>query len=64
MIPLTDEVTFLAWLRVGAKGRATATWSPERRDEFARDLMAAAPRDAAGALRLPFGTIYLTARNR
>lgn len=62
VIPLAEEVAFRAWLRVGAKGRATAAWSPQRRDEFAHDLMAAAPRDAAGAFRLPFGTIYLTAR--
>ena len=64
VIPLADEVAFRAWLRVGARGRATAAWTPERRDEFTRDLMAASPRDRAGAFRLPFGTIYLAARNR
>ena len=63
VIPLADEVAFRAFLRIGARGRATAGWSPERRDEFTRDLMAATPRDADGAFRLPFGTIYLTARN-
>lgn len=64
VIPLADEAAFHAWLRVGARGRATAGWSDERREQFARDLMAAAPRDAAGRFRLPFGTIYLTAQNR
>ena len=64
-IPLADETTFRAWLRVGSVGgRATGGWSAERREEFARDLMAAAPRDADGAFFLPFGTIYLTATNR
>lgn len=63
-IPLADEAAFRAWLRVGARGRATGGWPDERREQFAHELMAAAPRDAAGAFRLPFGTIYLTAANR
>ena len=64
VIPLADEVAFRAWLRVGANGRATAAWSPER-------ARAVRPRPDGGratrrcrAFRLPFGTIYLTARNR
>lgn len=63
-IPLADEAAFRAWLRVGARGRATGGWSDERRERFARDLMVAAPRDADGGFRLPFGSIYLTATNR
>lgn len=63
-IPLADESAFRAWLRVGARGRATGGWSDERREEFAGELMAAAPRDATGGFQLPFGTIYLTATNR
>jgi SAM-dependent methyltransferase len=61
-IPLRDDDAFRAWLRVGARGRATGDWSDDRREAFARDLMAATPRDDGG-YRLPFGTIYLTARN-
>lgn len=64
VIPLADEDAFRAWLRVGARGRATGGWSDERRDQFTRELMAASPRDASGAFRLPFGTIYLEATNR
>jgi SAM-dependent methyltransferase len=63
-IPLADEAAFRTWLRVGARGRATADWTNERREQFTADLMAASPRDDAGAFRLPFGTIYLTAVNR
>jgi len=63
VIPLADETAFRTWLHVGAKGRATGGWSNERREDFARELMGAAPRDAGGAFRLPFGTIYLTATN-
>jgi SAM-dependent methyltransferase len=61
-IPLADDGAFRTWLRVGARNRLTGSWSQERREAFARDLMAAAPRDAAGGYRLPFGAIYLTAR--
>jgi SAM-dependent methyltransferase len=59
-IPLADDEAFRTWLRVGARNRLTGTWEPERREAFARDLMAAAPRDENGGYRLPFGAIYLT----
>jgi SAM-dependent methyltransferase len=62
-IPLRDEAAFRAWLRVGARGHATREWSPERREQFARDLMAASPRDDGGGFRLPFGALLLTAVN-
>ena len=64
VIPLADEDAFRTWLRVRANALATADWSPDRRAQFALDLMAVAPRDAPGAFRVPFGTIYLTATNR
>ncbi len=60
-ISLADDDAYRTWLRVGARGRATAEWTAERRDVFARDLMAASPRDAEGRYRLPFGSLYLTA---
>jgi SAM-dependent methyltransferase len=60
-IPLPDDAAFRTWLRVGARNRLTASWAPERREAFTRDLMAAAPRDERGGYRLPFGAIYLTA---
>jgi SAM-dependent methyltransferase len=62
-IPLADEAAFRAWLRVGARRQATKDWSPERREQFTRDLMDAAPRDADGGFRLPFGALFLTAKN-
>ena len=61
-IPLADDDAFHAWLTVGARGRATAGWSEERRAEFAAALMDAAPRGPSGEYRLPFGSLYLTAR--
>ena len=62
-IPLADEAAYRAWLRVGSRMQATAEWTDARRDELARDLMAATPRDAQGGYRLPFGTVYLVAGN-
>ena len=61
-ISLADDDLYRAWLSVGSRGRATAGWSPERRDQFANDLMAATPRTADGGYRLPFGALYVTAR--
>jgi SAM-dependent methyltransferase len=63
VIPLRDDDHFRTWLRVGSRGRATADWSDDRRAEFARDLMDAAPRGPDGGYRLPFGALYLTARS-
>ena len=61
-IQLADDDLFRAWLSVGPRGRATGEWSPQRHDEFARDLMVATPRSPDGGYRLPFGALYLTAR--
>ena len=61
-IQLADDDLFRAWLSVGPRGRATGDWTSQRRDEFARDLMAATPRSPDGGYWLPFGALYLTAR--
>ena len=63
-IPLADEAAFRTWLRVGPHRGTTSEWPADRQEQFARDLMAASPRDADGSFRLPFGTMYLTAANR
>lgn len=60
-IPLRDDDHYRAWLRVGARGRATSDWDKQRRAAFARDLMDASPRGPQGGYRLPFGTLYLVA---
>lgn len=61
-IRLANDDLFRTWLRVGARGRATAEWGDERREQLATALMAASPRDRDGGYILPFGAIYLTAR--
>lgn len=63
-ISLVDDDHFRTWLTVGARGRATSGWTAERRDRFARDLMAATPRTPDRGYRLPFGALYLTATSR
>jgi SAM-dependent methyltransferase len=62
-IPLADDEAFRTWLGVGARRRLTSSWPGHKREAFARELMAAAPRDPGGGYRVPFGAIYLTARN-
>jgi SAM-dependent methyltransferase len=62
VIPLAGDEAFRTWMRVGSRQRLLDSWSEGRREAFLRDLMAAAPRDADGGYRLPFGAIYLSAR--
>jgi len=58
-ITLADGDSFDAWLRFGFM---TSDWAPERLGEFKAELMSAAPRGPDGTYRIPFGTLYLTAR--
>ncbi len=58
-IELGGEEAFRTWLRVG---RTTTDWTPERVEAFGDELMAVCPRAADGAFRIPFGTLYLSAR--
>jgi hypothetical protein len=58
-IPLADEAAFWTWLRVA---RTVSDWSSERIEAYGRDLMAASPIGADGSFRIPFGSVYLTAR--
>lgn len=60
-IRLEDEAAVAAWLDVGASGVATRAWPAARRDAFRAAVMEAAPRDDSGAIRLPFGALYVTA---
>lgn len=62
-IPLADEAQFRTWLSVGARGRATAGWTRKRRRQLEDDLMEAARDSSRPGFRLPFGALYLAARN-
>jgi SAM-dependent methyltransferase len=61
-IVLPDEPAFDTWYRIGPRGPVTSAFSAEQHRALADDMLAATPRDADGTLRIPFGTIYLTAR--
>ena len=60
-IRLRDDDAVGHWLDVGPSGVATRAWPAERRDAFRAAVIEAAPRDDDGAIRLPFGALYLTA---
>ncbi|MEP7082053.1 MAG: class I SAM-dependent methyltransferase [Chloroflexota bacterium] len=61
-IRLADAVAFDRWLSVGSRG-ATLRGRPDaERRALSDDLLALTPREPDGTLRIPFGTLYLTAR--
>ena len=59
-IPLADDEQFRTWTSVAVRERADG-WDASERERLTRELMAAAPRTAAGGYRIPFGALYLTA---
>jgi SAM-dependent methyltransferase len=60
-VDFAHEGNFHDWMVIGARGTATATWTPEQRAAFEAELLALA-RTPAGGYRLPFGALFLTAR--
>lgn len=62
-IRLADEASFERWLSVGSRGAALRNRRDESRRALMADMLAVTPRAPDGALRIPFGTLYLTARN-
>jgi len=61
-IVLDDEAAFRAWRQIGARGAATADYTPDQHRALTDAMLAITPRAADGTLRIPFGAIYLTAR--
>lgn len=62
-IRLPGPDTFERWMHTGSRAGAIRSLSPERFAEFAAALMAATPIGPDGMYHIPFGTLYLTARN-
>ena len=62
-IRLTDEDAFRTWRRTGSRAGATMGFTEEQHAALTADMIAVTPRDADGAFRIPFGALYLTARN-
>jgi ubiquinone/menaquinone biosynthesis C-methylase UbiE len=62
-IRLAGPDSFERWMRTGSRSVASRALSDERLAALSADLLAATPIGADGLLHIPFGTLYLTARN-
>lgn len=62
-IRLAGPDSFERWMRTGSRSIASRALSDERFAALSADLLAATPIGADGLLHIPFGTLYLTARN-
>ena len=62
-ITLVGDDEFDQWLATGSRGQATGDWDHERQRALRDAMLAATPRDPQRRLRIPFGALYLTARN-
>ncbi|MGZ8481165.1 MAG: class I SAM-dependent methyltransferase [Candidatus Limnocylindria bacterium] len=62
-IRLSGTEQFDRWLSVGSRGAALRGRVDSDRRALADDLLAVTPREPDGTLRIPFGTLYLTARS-
>ena len=63
VIRLAGPDSFDTWMRSGSRSDINRALSPERFAALEADLLAATPIGPDGLLHVPFGTIYLTARN-
>ena len=61
-ILLDDDEHFRVWREIGTRGAWTATFTPEQHRSLTAEMLAITPRDEAGRLRIPFGTIYVAGR--
>lgn len=62
-IVLADEPAFRAWRQIGSRGGATAQYTPAQHDALTAEMLAVTPRGPDGRFRIPFGALFLTARN-
>ena len=62
-IRLAGPDSFERWMRTGSRSSTSRALSDERFEALSADLLAATPIGPDGLLRIPFGTLYLTARN-
>jgi SAM-dependent methyltransferase len=62
-IRLEDEEAFRLWRQIGSRGPATAALSESEHETLTTEMLAVTPRDPEGTFQIPFGALYLTARN-
>jgi ubiquinone/menaquinone biosynthesis C-methylase UbiE len=63
VVRLAGPESFALWMRSGTRSEANRLLSGERYAAFEADLLDATPIGPDGLLHIPFGTLYLTARN-
>jgi SAM-dependent methyltransferase len=63
VIRLSGPDSFARWMRSGPRSDASRAMTRERFAELEADLLAVTPVGPDGRLRIPFGTLFLTARN-
>lgn len=61
-IVLPDEASFRLWREIGIRGAVTADYTREEHRALTDEMLAVTPQTVDGAFRIPFGTLYLTAR--
>jgi SAM-dependent methyltransferase len=61
-IVLPDEAAYRLWREIGSRGAGSAEFTPDQHRALTDEMLAVTPRLADGAFRIPFGTLYLTAR--
>jgi SAM-dependent methyltransferase len=62
-IRLPDDQAFRLWRQIGSRGPATAALSEAEHDALTAEMLAVTPHAEDGTFRIPFGALYLTARN-
>jgi SAM-dependent methyltransferase len=62
-IRLPDAEAFATWRRTGSRGAATAGWTEEQHAALTAAMLAITPQHPDGGYAIPFGALYLTARN-
>jgi ubiquinone/menaquinone biosynthesis C-methylase UbiE len=62
-IRLAGPDSFERWMRTGSRSVASRALSDERFNALSADLLEVTPVGRDGLLHIPFGTLYLTARN-
>ncbi|MEP6808117.1 MAG: methyltransferase domain-containing protein [Chloroflexota bacterium] len=63
VIRLAGPDSFARWMRTGSRAGMSRSISAERLAALEADLLEATPAGADRLLQIPFGTLYLTARN-
>jgi ubiquinone/menaquinone biosynthesis C-methylase UbiE len=62
-IQLPDERAFRLWRQIGSRGPATAGLSEAEHEGLTAEMLGVTPRADDGNFQIPFGALYLTARN-